>query len=1237
MFGNIFNEDDVALSEAIEESRRLQISTNGNAPDSPRAQCQLAGINNQGATCYLNSLLQTLFFTPEFRGALFGLSERELGRLEDKDNPRLKVRVIPLQLKRLFLRLLLSNRQSISTVELTESFGWTNSEELQQHDVQELNRILFLAIEDSLAGTRGNNLIKELYHGKLVNQITCMQCGKISEREEDFLDLTVTVGGVDSLVDGFQQMFCDMEMMKGKNQYWCEVCRRLVDAKKGTKIRSLPPILTISLLRFSYNFRKMERYKETGKFTFPMSINMKEFLDEEMPSDVTEYELFSVVIHRGSAHGGHYHAYIRDVDNLGNWVKPESAALEVPRCASATGDIQYDSPVDLCHQILSRHPHRAMNINKLCVEICNQTGHSWNKLFKKRYGSINKFFQKYDDKFVLNLDSGFVSLRQDLPQKLEKNNNRTKSPTDHKSKRRDSSQSDDRDRRKDDERPSSPLPPEGYRWFNFDDSVISPIRAKDIEKQFSGKESAYMLFYRKKSLIRPEEAMGNPVYELSESLVNPILQENRELEMQRQEYECIINMVTLQVHFSPHYGYVDGALKNCGGDHAFTELTMDRRQTVQDLIVAVKEIGGHLVPKQLVLHRMRDLPAGFHLYDEITQDCSKELVQLSIDSDTKLFAWNGHKVKDKPIPVGASSEPVYLTIIHGNPAQFSRGFPRDMTFDDFRSCICDLTQVDFSTIVLKKIVGKNSAMHVQTLEDCTSTLEGLQFKDGDQIIVEDKMKNSISLAEKTAARQSQFFITVQNKCGQCLHDGSWPKTTVHVSKDMLLSTVKSCAMEKFGVNEVLDGGRLRVDHETLGLRVPLHEELTVGDANITNKSVVILEPGKAPEKHQITLTVSSGDPNIELPEMEITVDYNITVGRCLKHIIHKCHLRGDSWHLRKTNWCGEAADLLDDLDISLENSLVNDGDHILLKEGKLPPKGYFQLPIFLYSFEDSSQNSWIINSIASSIQALMSKILTTTSCASHKGLAPIGEVQISKDASLEELKQKILMLPQVLELYITTPDFIRIRLIENNRLTTILRVLHQSLRRQKVTSSSRIAIQVLDVEEQLSQYEIVLAVKERIADTRDYGPEKELIWNTSQSADSRCLRKSIAELLNIQADTIVMAKHFPQKFTWLPITEMSVSRSESHKGRKKSRLPKLPSLKQPPFHITDGDIIGVQSHRDNKYDFNTVEDDEGLEELKREAEEKRKMREERKNASNGTGSRKRKPEVPLKIKVDSFT
>jgi hypothetical protein len=36
----------------------------------------------------------------------------------------------------------------------------------------------------------------------------------------------------------------------------------------------------------------------------------------------------------------------------------------------------------------------------------------------------------------------------------------------------------------------------GTHWFDFDDSHIHPIHAKDIEKQYEGKESAYLLFYR---------------------------------------------------------------------------------------------------------------------------------------------------------------------------------------------------------------------------------------------------------------------------------------------------------------------------------------------------------------------------------------------------------------------------------------------------------------------------------------------------------------------------------------------------------------------------------------------------------------------------------------------------------------------------------------------------------------------------------------------------------------------
>ena len=59
------------------------------------------GLLNQGATCYLNSLLQSLFMTPELREAVFEW------RYDASKDPEEK-RCIPLQLQKLFAQLQIS-------------------------------------------------------------------------------------------------------------------------------------------------------------------------------------------------------------------------------------------------------------------------------------------------------------------------------------------------------------------------------------------------------------------------------------------------------------------------------------------------------------------------------------------------------------------------------------------------------------------------------------------------------------------------------------------------------------------------------------------------------------------------------------------------------------------------------------------------------------------------------------------------------------------------------------------------------------------------------------------------------------------------------------------------------------------------------------------------------------------------------------------------------------------------
>lgn len=77
-----------------------------------------------GATCYLNSFIQTLYMTPEFRAAVFAF-EYDPSRDGKRENCAL------LQLQRLFAHLQLGLADTHSTTDLTRSFGWESADVFQ--------------------------------------------------------------------------------------------------------------------------------------------------------------------------------------------------------------------------------------------------------------------------------------------------------------------------------------------------------------------------------------------------------------------------------------------------------------------------------------------------------------------------------------------------------------------------------------------------------------------------------------------------------------------------------------------------------------------------------------------------------------------------------------------------------------------------------------------------------------------------------------------------------------------------------------------------------------------------------------------------------------------------------------------------------------------------------------------------------------------------------------------------
>ncbi|KAL4232665.1 Ubiquitin carboxyl-terminal hydrolase 47 [Mactra antiquata] len=328
------------------------------------------GLVNQAMTCYLNSLIQTLFMTPEFRNAIYKF-HFDSGK---------GVKNIPYQLQRLFLLLQTSEKRAVETTDLTKSFGWDSSEVWQQHDVQELCRVMFDALEVSWKGTDQEELINQLYQGKMKDYVKCLECGNESARIDTYLDIPLVIRPFGSTtayksIHEAMEAFVQPETLEGRDQYFCEKCNKKCDAHKGLKIMSFPYLLTLQMKRFDFDYSTMHRIKLNDKMTFPETLDVNYLIEDlavdvdepqEIQSDISDtdvlikdqcnddaidegiemevsnsggssnedtslsnealnsknaqqskvkgpnvYELFSIMIHSGSAAGGHYYAYIK--------------------------------------------------------------------------------------------------------------------------------------------------------------------------------------------------------------------------------------------------------------------------------------------------------------------------------------------------------------------------------------------------------------------------------------------------------------------------------------------------------------------------------------------------------------------------------------------------------------------------------------------------------------------------------------------------------------------------------------------------------------------------------------------------------------------------------------------------------------------------------------------------------------------------------------------------------------
>ncbi|WOL15326.1 ubiquitin carboxyl-terminal hydrolase 25 [Canna indica] len=294
------------------------------------------GLKNLGNSCYLNSVLQCLTYTPPL--AQFCLSSRHSSLCKSVFANREKecpFCILERQISRsLSLDGTLDAPSKIHkcVALFAEHFRWG-----RQEDAHEFLRYVIDACHNAClkihkrSGNIGGNggvvggdhraeerpgpstVMKDIFGGALLSQVKCLTCKGESNKTDEIMDICLDLYQTSSLKDALGRFF-QPELLDGNNKYSCSNCKKLSVAKKQMFLQRAPNVLVIQLKRFEgINGGKINRNIEFNEI-----LGLSKFMSNMNQDPEPEYSLFGSIVHSGfSPDSGHYYAYIKDAS--GRW------------------------------------------------------------------------------------------------------------------------------------------------------------------------------------------------------------------------------------------------------------------------------------------------------------------------------------------------------------------------------------------------------------------------------------------------------------------------------------------------------------------------------------------------------------------------------------------------------------------------------------------------------------------------------------------------------------------------------------------------------------------------------------------------------------------------------------------------------------------------------------------------------------------------------------------------------
>ncbi|KAG9439344.1 hypothetical protein H6P81_019509 [Aristolochia fimbriata] len=297
-------------------------------PSHHRRKSGPLGLQNLGNTCYLNSVLQCLTYTPPL--ANFCLKNQHSSLCESSSKTDKKRDCPFCILERRIVRSLSIEAPLDAPTKIQNSlrifaehfrFGrQEDAHEFLRYVIDACHNTCLKLLKEGLKYQRNggaadpchDTVVKQIFGGALQSQVKCLSCGTESNRTDEIMDISLDLFQSSSLREALRRFF-QPEILDGSNKYNCEKCKKLCPARKQMSVLQAPNILVIQLKRFEGIGGKIDRL-----IAFEEVLTLTNYMNKEGQDSRPEYNLFGSIVHSGySPESGHYYAYIKDTS--GRW------------------------------------------------------------------------------------------------------------------------------------------------------------------------------------------------------------------------------------------------------------------------------------------------------------------------------------------------------------------------------------------------------------------------------------------------------------------------------------------------------------------------------------------------------------------------------------------------------------------------------------------------------------------------------------------------------------------------------------------------------------------------------------------------------------------------------------------------------------------------------------------------------------------------------------------------------